>query len=191
AAASPIAEAPATEARPPVPGPSTTPPVVAAPAPADTRATATSAAVTPTASPSSARPSATPVGAGNLERQLVDLVNTERARRGCAPLRIDPRLHAAAQRHSEDMVARSYFGHDAPGGGQADARLSAAGYRWSQWGENLDRGPSAPAVVFSRWMDGGIHQTNMLDCAFKDVGVGVATGPGGLYWTQDLGTPLG
>ncbi|MER7701324.1 sigma-70 family RNA polymerase sigma factor [Kitasatospora sp. NPDC097605] len=168
-------------AQPPAPTPSATPPAAAVPAPA----------VTPTTSPSSARPSTAPAAAANLERQLVDLVNAERARRGCAPLRIDPKLRAAAQRHSDDMAARGYFDHAAPDGGQADARLTAVGYRWSQWGENLDRGPSAPAVVFSRWMDGGIHQSNMLDCAFKDVGVGVATGPGGLYWTQDLGTPLG
>ncbi|MFD8696940.1 sigma-70 family RNA polymerase sigma factor [Kitasatospora purpeofusca] len=171
---------PTAETAPPAPvtlAPVEVPPVPSSPA-----------VVTPTATPSSARPTPTPP---NLERQLVDLVNAERGRRGCGPLRIDPKLHAAAQKHSEDMVARNFFDHLAPDGTRADARLNAAGYRWSQWGENLDRGPSAPAVVFSRWMDGGIHQSNMLDCAFKDVGIGVATGPAGLYWTQDLGTPLG
>lgn len=144
-------------------------------------------AVTPPPAPATGRP-ATPPG---LERQLVDLVNTERAKVGCAPLRIDPKLHAAAQKHTDDMVARAFFDHVNPDGARADARLSAAGYRWSQWGENLDRGPSAPGTVVSRWMDGGIHQSNMLDCGFKDVGIGVATGPAGLYWTQDLGAPLG
>ncbi|MEV6978716.1 CAP domain-containing protein, partial [Kitasatospora sp. NPDC093806] len=160
----------------------------AAPAPVEAAPAPSTPAVTPTPTQTTARPSTPPP---SPERQLVDLVNAERAKNGCGPLRIDPKLHAAAQKHSEDMVARNFFDHVGPDGIRADARLTAAGYRWSQWGENLDRGPTAPAVVFSRWMDGGIHQSNMLDCAFKDVGIGVATGPAGLYWTQDLGAPQG
>ncbi|MEE1823421.1 sigma-70 family RNA polymerase sigma factor [Streptomyces sp. BE20] len=175
------------EPRPETPSAVPSPTVTAAaePAPVEPPVPSTPPA---TVTPSSSR-SATPPP--SPERQLVDLVNAERARIGCGPLRIDPKLHAAAQKHSEDMVARTFFDHVSPDGTRADSRLGAAGYRWSQWGENLDRGPSAPAVVFSRWMDGGIHQSNMLDCAFKDVGIGVAGGPAGLYWTQDLGAPLG
>ncbi|MGW2250556.1 sigma-70 family RNA polymerase sigma factor [Kitasatospora sp. NPDC001660] len=141
---------------------------------------------TPTPSPTASKPTAPP----SLERQLVDLVNAERAKVGCGPLRIDPRLHGAAQKHADDMVARNFFDHVNPDGVHPDARITAAGYRWSQWGENLDRGVTSPATVVSRWMDGGIHQSNLLDCGFKDVGVGVATGPAGTYWTQDVGAPL-
>ncbi|MER5349184.1 sigma-70 family RNA polymerase sigma factor [Kitasatospora sp. NPDC002551] len=183
AAVTATATAPIPAAQPPTAAaPIATPPAAEVPAPA----------ATPTGSaspgPSGTRPSTAPA---TQERQLVDLVNAERARRGCAPLRIDPKLRAAAQRHSDDMAARNFFDHAAPDGSRADTRLNAAGYRWSQWGENLDRGPSSPGAVFTRWMDGGIHQSNMLDCAFKDVGIGVATGPGGVYWTQDLAAPLG
>ncbi|MFJ9608794.1 sigma-70 family RNA polymerase sigma factor [Kitasatospora sp. NPDC101176] len=173
ATATPVA-APVTLAATPAP----------APTPTDTPTGTPTPSATPTATRSVAAPPPSP------ERQLVDLVNAERAKVGCAPLRIDPRLHAAAQKHAEDMVARGFFDHVNPDGVRTDARITAAGYRWSQWGENLDRGPTAPAVVFTRWMDGGIHQSNMLDCGFKDVGVGVATGPAGGYWTQDLGAPL-
>ncbi|RKT19733.1 RNA polymerase sigma factor (sigma-70 family) [Streptomyces sp. 1114.5] len=145
---------------------------------------------TPTASPTPTR-TVTAAPVPSPERQLVDLVNAERAKAGCAPLRIDPRLHTAAQKHSEDMATRGFFDHVNPDGVRTDARITAAGYRWSQWGENLDRGPTAPAAVFARWMDGGIHQSNMLDCGFKDVGVGLATNPAGTpYWTQDLGAPM-
>ncbi|MEU6236862.1 CAP domain-containing protein, partial [Kitasatospora sp. NPDC047058] len=177
---------------PPAPEPTVTgtptPQVTAAPVPTPTEAPAT-ATPTPSLTPSPTAVRTTPPP--SPERQLVDLVNAERAKAGCAPLRIDPKLHTAAQKHADDMVTRNFFDHVNPDGVSADARLTAAGYRWSQWGENLDRGPSAPATVFSRWMDGGIHQSNMLDCNFKDVGIGVATGPAGLYWTQDLGAPLG
>ncbi|MEU9040769.1 MULTISPECIES: sigma-70 family RNA polymerase sigma factor [unclassified Kitasatospora] len=145
---------------------------------------------TPTPTPTPTRMvTAAPVP--NPERQLVDLVNAERAKVGCAPLRIDPRLHSAAQKHTDDMATRGFFDHVNPDGVRTDARITAAGYRWSQWGENIDRGPTTPAAVFARWMDGGIHQSNMLDCGFKDIGVGVATNQAGTpYWTQDLGAPM-
>lgn len=186
------AAAPDTPAAAPIPEPTAadTPVVTASPVPVVSLPAPTDPPEPTVATPPAPSPSARPT-TPSPERQLVDLVNAERAKAGCGPLRIDPKLHAAAQKHAEDMVARRFFDHVNPDGARADARLTAAGYRWSQWGENLDRGPGAPSVVVSRWMDGGIHQSNMLDCAFKDVGIGVATGPAGLYWTQDLGTALG
>ncbi|MFI2607488.1 sigma-70 family RNA polymerase sigma factor [Kitasatospora sp. NPDC018619] len=171
-----------------------TPTAAAAPVAVPTPVPTTPAAQTPTPPPAptaTATRTATATPQPNPERQLVDLVNAERARAGCAPLRIDPRLHGSAQKHAESMAARGFFDHVNPEGVRAEDRITAAGYRWSQWGENLDRGPTTPAAVLARWMDGGIHQSNLLDCGFKDVGVGFATGPAGApYWTQDLGAPL-
>ncbi|MFD0345713.1 sigma-70 family RNA polymerase sigma factor [Kitasatospora aburaviensis] len=177
-AALPVPEPTVTETSTPPPAPVVTPPPVTA-----------TPTVTPTPTPTPS-PTAVRTPPPSPERQLVDLVNAERAKAGCGPLRIDPKLHTAAQKHADDMVARGFFDHVNPDGVHADARISAAGYKWSQ-GENLDRGPTAPSTVFSHWMDGGIHQSNMLDCGFKDVGVGVASGPAGLLWTQDLGSQLG
>ncbi|MFG3223686.1 sigma-70 family RNA polymerase sigma factor [Kitasatospora sp. NPDC048194] len=161
-----------------------TPTATPTPTPTPTLTETVAPTPTPAARQTTAAPPPTP------ERQLVDLVNAERAKAGCAPLRIDPRLHSAAQKHADDMAARNFFDHVNPDGLHPDARITAAGYRWSQWGENLDRGSTAPSAVLSHWMDGGIHQSNMLDCGFKDVGVGVATSPAGTLWTQDLGAPL-
>ncbi|WP_188295026.1 CAP domain-containing protein, partial [Streptomyces sp. CBMA156] len=163
-------------------------PVGVAPTPVPTPTAAASPTTTPTPSPTATR-TVSPLP--NPERQLVDLVNAERGKAGCAPLRIDPRLHSSAQKHADDMATRGFFDHVNPDGVRAEARITGAGYRWSQWGENLDRGPATPAAVFARWMDGGIHQSNMLDCGFKDIGVGFATSPAGTpYWTQDLGAPM-
>ncbi|MFF4923850.1 sigma-70 family RNA polymerase sigma factor [Kitasatospora sp. NPDC001261] len=165
-------------------------PAATAPTPVPTPLPAESPTPTATATPTATR-TATATPQPNPERQLVDLVNAERARAGCAPLRIDPRLHGSAQKHADDMAIRGFFDHVNPDGVRTEARITAAGYRWSQWGENLDRGPTTPAAVFARWMDGGIHQSNMLDCGFKDIGVGFATNAAGTpYWTQDLGAPM-
>ncbi|MFB7663638.1 sigma-70 family RNA polymerase sigma factor [Kitasatospora sp. NPDC056138] len=156
-----------------------TPTVSASPAPS-------TATASPSPSPTpSATPSASP-SPRSLERQLVDLINAERAKNGCRPLRVDPRLHTAAQQHSQDMAANHYFDHTDRQGGQPDSRITAAGYRWSRWGENIDQNRKAPGDVLNDWLDGAIHQQNILDCRFTDAGVGTAPSTGGLLWTLDL-----
>lgn len=147
-----------------------------------------SSSPTPTrpAEPSPRRSTAPVVSA---EQRLTELVNVRRSRAGCAPLRIDPKLSEAARGHADDMVAHGYFDHENRAGEQADSRISAAGYDWSMWGENLDKGTSDPSVVVDDWMDGSIHQENMLDCRYRDTGVGTAKGPGGTVWVQTLARP--
>ena len=143
---------------------------------------------TPTASPVVKPPKPSP-SAASLEERLTALVNSRRTEAGCAPLRIDPRLSAAARKHAKDMVARGYFDHADPEGRHADARISAAGYDLSLWAENLDQGPGRPATVVDDWMDGSIHQDNMLDCRYRDTGVAAVPGPDGTVWVQNLATP--
>ncbi|WP_455567357.1 sigma-70 family RNA polymerase sigma factor [Streptomyces angustmyceticus] len=151
------------------------------PTPTPTPSRTATASPTPSATPSPAPPS--------LEEQATALINTRRSRAGCGPLRIDRRLHTAARRHSADMAARQYYEHDAPDGTGPDDRITAAGYRWSSWGENLDRGPRTAAAAVNDWMGDAMHRGNLLDCRFTAVGIGVVEGPGGPWWTQDLAAP--
>src|SRR5205085_1377516 len=46
-----------------------------------------------------------------LEAQMLELINQERASAGLAPLAADPELTEVARRHSADMFARGYFSH--------------------------------------------------------------------------------
>ncbi len=168
---------PGIDAAPAVPPPVETPTSPASPA-----------ASPPPSSAPTTTPTATPAPP-DLERQLVDLINAKRARNGCRPLHVDPKLHTAAQQHSQDMAAHHYFDHVDRQGGHADSRITAAGYQWSAWGENLDRNRTAPADVLNDWMDGAIHEQNMLDCRFTDAGVGTAPTTSGPLWTLDLAAP--
>ncbi|MGW3044893.1 sigma-70 family RNA polymerase sigma factor [Kitasatospora sp. NPDC001159] len=168
----------------PAPAPATPSPAPTVTEPQSPPATTTpphQAAPTPT--PSSPTPQKT------LEQQLVDLINIRRAENGCRPLRVNRRLHAAAQGHSDDMAVAGYFDHVDPRGNHADGRMTAAGYQWSAWAENLDRNTNSPNTVLKDWSDGAIHQQNMLDCQYTDAGVGTAPTPNGLLWTLDLGSP--
>ncbi|MFI7599050.1 CAP domain-containing protein [Actinoplanes sp. NPDC049681] len=173
-----------TDGTPPTPVPSAT-------ASGDPGATAT---VPPSPSPSGSEPPAsTPAPSGNaaLEVEVVTIVNSERAKAGCPAVTADDRLTQAARGHSADMAARNYFSHTTPEGVEFATRITDAGYRWSSAGENIAKGQRTPAEVMTSWMNSSGHRANILNCAFKNIGVGVAAdAQGSLVWTQDFATPL-
>lgn len=146
---------------------------------------------TPTPSPrptrtasSTPRTQAAPTGA---VAQVVALVNKERSAAGCGPVAEDPLLDKAALGHSEDMDARDFFDHTNPDGADPGQRITAAGYTWSTYGENIAMGQQTPEAVMESWMNSPGHRANILNCAFKDIGVGVHEAPGGPWWTQNFG----
>ncbi|MFE2629720.1 CAP domain-containing protein, partial [Streptomyces sp. NPDC059374] len=122
--------------------------------------------------------------------QVVALVNKERATAGCGPLAEDSLLDKSAQRHSEDMAARGFFDHTNPDGADPGQRITAAGYRWSTYGENIAMGQQTPEAVMKSWMNSPGHRANILNCSFKDIGIGVHEGPSGPWWTQNFGAKL-
>lgn len=141
----------------------------------------------PQSAPSTPQAQSTP---SDTVTQVVALVNKERAAAGCGPLTEDPQLEKAAQGHSDDMAARNFFDHTNPDGADPGQRITAAGYRWSTYGENIAQGQQTPQAVMDSWMNSPGHRANILNCSFKDIGVGVHKGSGGPWWTQDFGAKL-
>lgn len=127
---------------------------------------------------------------GSTAQQVIALVNTERAKNGCGPVSDNSRLATAAQRHSDNMAAQGFFDHTDPSGAGPGERIHAAGYQWSTYGENIARGQRTPADVMNSWMNSPGHRANILNCAFKELGVGIHNGAGGPWWTQDFGTQM-
>lgn len=121
-------------------------------------------------------------------QQVIALVNSERAKAGCGPVSGNSTLHSAALKHSQDMANRDYFDHTNPDGDGPGERITAAGYRWSTYGENIAAGQKDAAAVMDGWMNSPGHRANIVNCAFKELGVGVHEAPGGIRWTQKFGT---
>lgn len=119
--------------------------------------------------------------------QVLQIVNTERAKEGCGPVTSNDLLATAAQRHSADMASRDYFSHTSPDGTDPGDRITAAGYRWSTYGENIAKGQRTPADVMRAWMDSPGHRANILNCSFKEMGIGKVDSGGGPVWTQKFG----
>ncbi|WP_256106466.1 sigma-70 family RNA polymerase sigma factor [Streptomyces sp. ODS05-4] len=165
------------------PRPSASATTKAPPAPAPSRTTRRP-------QPPAPRPSDPPAPTGSFGRQVTALVNAERQRSGCGPVSQNSLLDTAAQRHSADMAARDYFDHTSPDGRSPGDRVTAAGYRWSTYGENIARGQQTPASVMDSWMNSPGHRANILNCSFKEIGVGKHDGSGGPWWTQVFGASM-
>ncbi|MGW6394076.1 CAP domain-containing protein [Streptomyces sp. NPDC055103] len=189
--ASPSA-APSTSAKPsPKPTPSK--------AASSTRPVATKVPVAPTTRPVAPKPdptteapvetSAAPSTADRdeaAEAEVLRLVNVERAKVGCTPVRADAQLAALAGAFSTDMAQRDFFDHTDPDGDTPWARAEQAGVT-GLGGENIARGQADAAAVMDSWMNSDGHRANILNCDFTTLGVGVHFGDGGPWWTQDFG----
>ncbi len=102
-------------------------------------------------------------------------------------------LTQAAAGHSQDMVARNYFSHTSADGRTLVDRVTATGYSWSSLGENIAAGyPSVNAVV-DGWIASDGHCANLMNPAFRDIGLACVPGTSSntykTYWTLDLGKP--
>ncbi|GGS19684.1 hypothetical protein GCM10010252_68900 [Streptomyces aureoverticillatus] len=127
-------------------------------------------------------------GLARTTADVLTLTNSHRAAAGLRPLAPDPRLSAAAQAHSADMVARAFYSHTAPDGSEPWHRAAAAGSAHRTVGENIACGQRSAAEVVQGWMDSPGHRANILKPAFTHLGVGFAGGgPAGTYWTQLFG----
>jgi uncharacterized protein YkwD len=119
---------------------------------------------------------------GGMTDQVVTLVNAQRADAGCGPLRVDSRLAAAAQEHSEDMNRRDYMSHQSPEGEGPGDRARRHGY--DAWGaENVASGQASAQQVMDAWMNSDGHRENILNCGLVAIGVGES----GRAWTQKFG----
>ncbi|MFD8814003.1 CAP domain-containing protein [Streptomyces sp. NPDC059627] len=95
-------------------------------------------------------------------------------------------LPKVAQAHSEDMALHQNMSHSGSDGSSPGDRITSAGYTWSAYGENVAYGYASPEQVMAAWMASPGHKANILNCTFKEIGVGLAR-PND-YWTQDFAT---
>ena len=100
-------------------------------------------------------------------------------------------LSQSADAHSRDMVANNFFSHTGSSGSSAGQRISAAGYNWSGYGENIAAGQAGINEVVDGWMASDGHCANIMNAAFADIGVACVPGTASTtyrsYWTMDLG----
>ena len=136
----------------------------------------------PSTTPSPARTPASTTAA--YPWQMLALVNDARRHAGCAAVRMDSRLVAAATVHSRDMAAHQMFTHAGSDGSLPSGRAEAQGYS-RPVSENIARGFGTPQAIMDAWLASPGHRGNILDCAAGVMGVGYVAAGG--WWTQMFG----
>lgn len=121
----------------------------------------------------------------NVEAQVVQLVNQERAKQGLSPLTHNWELSRVARTKSMDMRDRGYFSHTSPTYGSPFDMMKSFGVNYRSAGENIAQGQSTPRAVVQAWMNSPGHRANILSTKYTQIGVGYASGGSGRhYWTQ-------
>jgi uncharacterized protein YkwD len=132
------------------------------------------------------------------QQKVLKLVNEQRAAAGCPALVMHDKLKTAAQRHANDMANNNFFSHTGSNGSTFITRVDTTGYNWVMLGENIAAGYSTPRGVVDGWMNSPGHRANILNCGFREIGVGYvyqandkfpsAGAPYRYYWVQEFGT---
>ena len=124
-----------------------------------------------------------PESIGAVAEATLCLLNGERADHGLAPLAVNQKLGAAASAFAQDLVAGSYFSHTGRDGSDVLDRIERAGYiradRGWRLGENLAWGTgvlATPGSIMQAWMNSPGHRENILNPAYREIGIGVVAG---------------
>ena len=121
------------------------------------------------------------------EQELLELVNERRARHGRPRVVASRGLTAAAELHTERMIRRGFFEHEAPGEPNFWRRIErfypSRGYEYWAVGENLVYGqPSLePEEALREWLASPTHRRSVLSAQWREAGLAVrhaSTAPG-------------
>ena len=116
-------------------------------------------------------------------RQVVNLVNQERAKAGLSPVTADTSIQAAAQVRAKEI--EKSFSHTRPDGSSFSTALTQQGVTYRGSGENIAWGQKTPEQVMNGWMNSEGHRANILNKNFTKIGVGYHQNASGTnYWTQ-------
>ena len=106
----------------------------------------------------------------DAERQVLDLTNVERKRRGLPALRVDRRLMESARRQANWMARTGAFRHGNSG-----------------YAENIAMGQRSSRDVVVAWMNSSGHFRNMMSRGHGAIGIGAYRGKNGaMYWCQQF-----
>lgn len=127
-------------------------------------------------------------------------VNAERAKAGCAPLKVNSRLVAAARAHAKAMAEQNFFGHTGKDGSKSGNRIRRQGYSFRAAAENIAAGQESVSQVLGNWLGSPGHRRNILNCRLKETGIAVVYQPDDrpiqgqsrpfrYYWVQVFAAP--
>ncbi len=171
----------------PVVTPEPTPEPTAEPTPAPTPAPTPRPAPRPTVARTPRPAPVVTTTTAEAEQRMLVLMNASRAAGGLVPLTLDARASVTARAHSQAEAEVRYVYHDGPDGTAKSRNVPACGTGW--YGENTGKiWNGLVDVLHIEFMNEPWepinHRTNIMDPAFRRVGIGAVDGPDALYMTM-------
>ncbi len=144
--------------------------------------------------PDSSRQQVSPYDASDFddqsERGLLEKANSERAKAGLPPLKLDAGLVRAARTHAATMAAQKQISHQFPGEPSPGDRIAAiSNLHFKLTGENVAVAPNIEDA-HDALMASGPHRDNLLSSKFNVAGFGVFRVGHMIYVAQDFGSSM-
>jgi uncharacterized protein YkwD len=127
-----------------------------------------------------------------VEREIIRLVNQERAKRGLPALEPNQQLTEAARKQAAMIAERRQLSHRFPGQPILGERIAETGLHFDHAGENAsetgDTGDAQrdAAEAHSTLMLSPPHRENLLSSNYNSIGVGAAGAGGHIWLVQDF-----
>lgn len=123
-------------------------------------------------------------GRGNMEDDILTLINRYRAKYGLQALKMNNTISDAARRHSKDMASGSIpFGHD--GFDERTNKLIKQLSPADAAAENVAYGAETAQEVVNMWLHSKGHRKNIMG-NYNLTGIGIAEGRDGTYYFTQI-----
>lgn len=120
-------------------------------------------------------------------KENLRIINSYRAEKGIAPLRLDEDLTVVACARAEEIAWSGKHSHRRPNGKSGLTIFIDAGIETGTAGENLGYVYDSPEDVCQAWKESDSHYENLMNPDFVEIGIGVAADPdenGKLCWVN-------
>ncbi len=125
-----------------------------------------------------------------IQYRMLDAVNALRQAAGLSPLRLDPKLTAAAATHSRDMSVQNRPWHFGSDGSSPLERVQRTGYPGMFRGENISETYETELETLAAWMEDKGTRDVILDPYTTEMGFAWYQEPSGkIWWTLVTGGP--
>lgn len=118
-----------------------------------------------------------------MQMEMLNYINTERAKANLAPLVLDKDLSAGAYLKSKDMAVNNYFSHNSPTYGSPFKMMKDRGISYRLAAENIAKNTSVKGA-HNAFMNSSGHRANILNSGFNKIGLGIYQEGNYLYITQ-------
>ncbi|MBQ0138256.1 MAG: hypothetical protein KBT36_03070 [Kurthia sp.] len=117
-----------------------------------------------------------------MEKEIMNLVNIERKKRGLTKLQQSNHLQQITYLRNYDLAKENYFEHTSPKYGRWANFLYTSEYDFAYAGENIAAGFVTAKGFVNAWMNSPTHRANILNPRFKKIAVGVSDGTSKSYF---------